>query len=548
MSPWNSVAASVGHARRLFEPVQEQRFRKRRRYNRTRATGRPRCTDEHGTALLRSARIYLVTLWCGIGVSTAAAGDLAAHAQDVRDYLDSVVGDIATLRIADTISDLPQPRLPDGRLDPEFAITPAKVELGKLLFHDPLFSSGSLFDETRATASCASCHFVEAGFRAGQVQSIGLGGSGHIDNQGRARRTAIPSLMAIDEDTTPESALDAVDNPGIVSPSINMVAYFEALQWNGSAFQFGTGELPPVERQVRIAFDNHRMNELGFQRVDEYVPMFETAFPEQSWDPPFLIINLFNIVKAISAYERTVVSNQSPWDAFLAGDDYAMTHEQLDGAELFFGKAGCAACHGGPALGSTAFYALGVAEHPTVRPGQYNLGRFDVTHHEDDMYKFRAMTVRQLKNAGPYFHGGSATSLDDVVRYKNDAIPDQSVPTLSTQFVPLGLTDEDIAALVSFLEDALFDPNMARFVPDALPGGRCFPHDDLPARFDTGCADFGDFDDSGVVDLLDFADFQLCSGGDATVGTGDCRYTDRNGDEVVDRVDYSAFNAAFGGR
>ena len=354
--------------------------------------------------------------------------------------------------------------------------------------------------------------------------------------------------MAIDEDTTPEDALDAVDNPGVVSPSINMVAYFEALQWNGSAFQFGKGDLPAVERQVRIAFDNHRMNELGFQTVDAYIPMFEAAFPEQSWDPPSLIINLFNIVKAIAAYERTVVSNQAPWDAFLAGDDYAMTFEQLDGAELFFGKAGCAACHSGPALGSTAFYALGVAEHPATPPGENNLGRFSVTQDEDDRFKFRAMTVRQLKDAGPFFHGGSVMSLDDVVRYKNDAIPDQAVPTLSSQFVPLGLTDQDIAAIVSFLEKALFDPNMARFVPNELPGQRCFPHNDSASRFDAGCANYGDFDDSGVVDLFDFADFQLCFAGDATVGTGDCRHTDRDGDEAVDRVDYSAFNTALSER
>lgn len=480
-----------------------------------------------------------------VGVAAAdGGGDLEQRAIEVRAFIDSVAGGIDTLRIPHDIHDLPQPLMPNGEIDPRYEITEEKAALGKLLFHDPALSSETGHSETLFTVSCASCHFAEAGFRAGQARSFGAGARGFVDEQGKARRSPVPSLLALDVAPTPLSIYDALDNPGIVSPSINMSGYFNALNWNGLAIQFAPGELPPIERQMRLAFSNHRLGDAEAVATQAYVPLFEAAFPELVGQPIYVLINLETMFEAIGAYERTVVSNQSRWDGFLAGDNLTLSFEELHGAELFFGEANCVACHLGPALGSTTFHALGVAEHPAIPAGQHDLGRFVITQDPADLYKYRAMTVRSLKGCGPFFHGGSAATIEEVIRYKNAAVPDQDIPTLSPLFVPLNLTEQEILDLTAFVEEALYDPNMSRFAPTTLPSGLCLPHDDQTSRYDTGCDAYGDFDDDGDVDLVDFSLFQTCFGGDAGVTVGPCASLDRDGDEVVDLSDYTAFVTA----
>ncbi len=471
--------------------------------------------------------------------STALAGtSLEDRAIEVRAFIDSVTDGIETLTIPEDIHQLPQHRLDDGTIDPIFEITDARVALGKLLFHEPLLNDFNTTPVTHMTVSCATCHFVEAGFRAGQAECFGIGGVGFIDNKGQARRRPIPSLLALDEAPTPVSVTDTLDNPGIVSPSVNMVAYFDEMLWNGLFVT--VVELPAVERQVRAALEAHRIGTDSIHDVPEYLPLFQAAFPDMSDLPPLQLIDNFQIIRSIAAYERTVVSNQSPWDAFLAGDDAAMTHQELDGAELFFGKANCAACHSGPALGSTTYHAFGTAEHPAIPEGEHDLGRFIVTQDPDDRYKFRSMTVRNLRGYGPFFHSGSAQTVEDVIRYKNAGIPDQEIDTLSPLFTPLGLSEDEILALTAFVADALFDPNMERFVPDQLPSGFCFPNNDLPSRYDVDCDLYGDADEDGDVDLADFADFQVCFGSEA-IPDESCIRLDREGDEDIDLDDYAAF-------
>ncbi len=481
-------------------------------------------------------------------MSPALAGDdLEQRAIEVRAFIDSVVGGIETLRIPTDVHDLPQPLLPGGEIDPLYAITDPKVELGKLLFHDPAFSAASAFPETRHTASCATCHLAEAAFRAGVTQSIGVGGRGFLDGTGNAHRAPIPSMLAHEEAITPIAINDGVDNPAIISSSINMVPYFDELHWNGSASRAAPEETPPVERQARMAFEIHRMADATLEQIAEYVPLFEKAFPELAGEPPHILIDLFTIFRAIGAYERTVVSNQSRWDSFLAIDNLALSFEELNGAELFFGAAKCIACHSGPALGSTAYYALGVAEHPARPPDEPDLGRYVVTKDPGDMHKFRAMTVRNLAGAGPFFHGGSAQTVEDVIRYKNDGIPQQPIPTLSTLFAPLNLTEQEILDLTAFVANALHDPNMARFAPADLPSSLCPPNDDQTSRYDAECDEYGDFDDDVDADLADFGLFQSCHAGDANIAGGPCVSFDRDGDESVGLDDYTSFYEAVTG-
>ncbi len=473
----------------------------------------------------------------------AVAGDTALEqrATEVRAYIASVVGDLDTLVIPQDPALLPQPTFNDGTLRPEYVTTPEKVELGKLLFHDPAITAIPADPSTALTASCGTCHFHQASFRAGQVNSLGVGGQGFLDEDGRARRTVVPDTLDGELGPTPDVTFDSIDNPAILSLGILNSVYFEELTWNGRFFLAFEQDLPPLERQVRAALQNHRINADAISDIPGYVDLFTAAFPEMADLPPNELIDLFQIVRAIASYERIVVSNQSPWDAFLAGDDTAMTIEQLNGAELFFGKANCNACHTGPGLESSTYHALGVAEHPLIENGEQDAGRANISQNPDDFFKFRAVGIRSLKGGGPFFHGGSAETLEDVIRYKNAAIPDQMVSTLSPQFVPLNLTEQEILNLTAFVRDGLYDPNLERYTPTAVPSGLCIPNDDQISRYDAVCDLYGDFDLDGDVDLADFGLLQYCHSGDAFQADEDCQMLDRNGDTSVDLLDFATF-------
>ncbi len=475
--------------------------------------------------------------------SLSPAGDvpLEQRAIEVRAFVADVAGDLGALVIPDDISELPQPRFTDGELRSDFVTTPAKIELGRFLFHDPAITSMAIAEGTELTASCATCHFQQAAFRAGQVTAFGVGGQGFLDEQGQARRTPINRLLDDELGPTPVVTFDSIDNPGILSPGILNSVYFEELTWNGAFFLAFETDLPPLERQVRAALENHRINADALREIDEYLDLFAAAFPEQTHLPADELVDLFQIVRAIASYERTVLSNHSPWDAFLGGNNSAMTIEQLNGAELFFGDANCYACHSGRALESSTYHALGVAEHPLVPDGENDPGHSAVTNDPADDFRFRAVGIRGLKGGGPFFHGGSAATIEDVIRYKNEAVPDQTGLPLSPLFVPLNLTGQEIQELTAFVRDALFDPDLDRHVPTFVPSGLCFPNDDQVSRYDTACDVYGDFDFDGDVDLADFGRLQYCHSGDEFLASEDCILLDREGDEHVSLADFAVF-------
>ena len=151
----------------------------------------------------------------------------------------------------------------------------------------------------------------------------------------------------------------------------------------------------------------------------------------------------------------------------------------------------------GPALNSMTFHALGMQELSGA--GTYGdfsddettrLGRGGFTQREEDMYAFKTPQLYNLTDSPFYGHGAEFHSLREVAVYKNRAVPSNpEVPAsrLAPAFQPLGLTDQKIDALVAFLSNALYDPNLMRYVPAALPSGNCFPVNDAQARADLGC-------------------------------------------------------------
>ena len=175
----------------------------------------------------------------------------------------------------------------------------------------------------------------------------------------------------------------------------------------------------------------------------------------------------------------------------------AMTEAQKRGAVVFFTDANCTSCHSSPAFSATRFFALGVNDLDDLvsfnegpEAAKKNLGRGNFTGREEDMFKFKVPTLYNLDGTPFYFHGSSKRSLEEVVEYFDNAIPenpDVPVEQIAAEFKPLNLTQQQRDDLVAFLRYGLKDTNVEHYMPSALPSGRCFPNADMQSRREIGC-------------------------------------------------------------
>ncbi|MBT8401387.1 MAG: hypothetical protein KJO98_12985, partial [Rhodothermia bacterium] len=373
-------------------------------------------------------------------------------------------------------------RLPDSDQlhkipqDPKNPLTDAKVRLGQLLYHETALAVNNRYVDGHETYSCASCHFAQAGFQANLPQGIAEGGLGF--GAAGEGRVANPLYDSHSEEHVP-------DIQPIRSPTTMNSAYQELMLWNG---QFGavgdnhgteaswTGPkesnflgLHGLETQAHAGLAVHRMDGIELSRVTdigEYQDLFSKAFPSAQ-EP----ISRLSAALAIAAYERVLLATEAPFQRWLRGEIRAMNEQELRGAALFFGEAQCSSCHTGPALNSMAFHALGMNDLDGSVDPRFNLdpfngtvpedvrrGRGGFTGNADDDFKFKTPQLYNLKDSPFYGHGASFTSIQDVIKYKNAGVSENShVPSssLSEYFVPLGLSDAEVDDLTAFVRDAL---------------------------------------------------------------------------------------------
>ncbi len=389
-------------------------------------------------------------------------------------------------------------RLAEIPQDPRNPLTEEKIALGRELFHEPGLGTEAKKGEGMFTYSCASCHHSAAGFQAGMQQGIGEGGLG-FGLHGEARSK------------NPHYEISELDIQPIRTPSAMNGAYQKVQLWNGQFGATGMNEgtesswtegtpkeanhfgYEGLEIQAIAGLNVHRMK-VSKEFVDgmHYKKYFDIAFADISEEERY---TREYAGLAIAAYERTILSNEAPFQRWLRGDRDAMTVTQKRGAALFFGKAGCASCHNGPALNEMAFYALGMPD--LNGPGVYGgvdaateKGRGGFTGNPEDNFKFKVPQLYNLKDSPFYGHGGTFSSIREVIEYKNEAVPANSaVPTgqLAEEFVPLKLSADEINALTAFLQNGLYDPSLDRYLPPSLPSGLCFPNNDARSRVELGC-------------------------------------------------------------
>ena len=311
---------------------------------------------------------------------------------------------------------------------------------------------------------------------------------------------------------------DALDSVARNAPSVIGAAFNNRLLLGGFAGEpdSSPGGLNPFgdpaqENLTLLLLDAHRMLEdqsAVLQQIPAFVKLFEDAFPQEAATARAskdmnLLINDETVFRATATFLRTTVTRNTPYDRFLAGDNGALTAQQRRGARLFFtparqGGAGCVSCHAGPMLNKQIedpdvagvgafveenFFNLGLADHPVQAlnriarrdPTFRDDGRREITFRDSDAFKFRSLTLRQLKDGRFFMHNGSFTSVREVVEYFNAGVAQDrtagAASTFSRRFAfprggsarGLGLSRAQVADLTAFLEDGLYDPG---FVTD----------------------------------------------------------------------------------
>ena len=274
--------------------------------------------------------------------------------------------------------------------------TPEKVALGRKLFFGPILSrSGSI--------SCASCHLPDYGFSGNAPLSIGVDG-------GKGRRNA---------------------------PSLLNRAFAQSLFWDGRASTLEIQALEPIQNPVEMGMNLGQL--LERLRADaDYVRAFTGVFDDG--------INAQNIGRALAAFERTLLTGNSPVDRFRNSKFSALSESARQGLWLFESRGACWKCHSGRNFTDEQFHNTGVSWGRVP----LDLGRFEISGKAEEQGSFKTPTLRDVAKTGPYMHDGSLGTLREVVEFYSRGGTQN--PNLDPIMKPLNLSEIEIESLVHFLE------------------------------------------------------------------------------------------------
>jgi cytochrome c peroxidase len=279
--------------------------------------------------------------------------------------------------------------LPNAMESPANPITPAKVELGRMLYYEPRLSKNQKI-------SCNSCH--------------GL------------------STFGVDNEPTSDGHKGQRGDRN--SPTVYNAAGHVAQFWDGRAGTVEEQAKGPVLNPVEMAMPSEKHVIAVLTSMPEYVAAFQKAFPGEAKP-----VTYDNFAKAVGAFERNLVT-PSRWDQYLKGDKNALTEQEKQGF-LKFSDTGCAACHSGAYVGGSLYQKLGVAK---PWPDAKDPGRFNVTKNERDRLMFKVPSLRNIEKTGPYLHNGQVATLEEAIRL------------MAEYEVGKSLAPADVAAIATWLK------------------------------------------------------------------------------------------------
>ena len=294
--------------------------------------------------------------------------------------------------------------LPPVDIPADNPLTVEGVELGRMLFYEPLLSGDG-------TQACASCHMQSAGFTDSDRYSTGIDGI-----QGNRNAMVVFNL-----------------------------AWSPTLFWDGRESSLEDQALDPIVNPIEM----HETWANAAEKLNahsEYPELFKKAFDIDEIDSNY-------VVKAIAQFERTLISGNSKWDQWIRGE-VILTEQELRGWDLFnidgpIVGADCFHCHTAPHFTDFTFHNNGLDGDEDFT----DLGLYQVTENEVDKAKFKTPTLRNIEVTGPYMHDGRFASLEEVIEHYNSGGHASSTidPLMKNIGEGLLLSPEDKQALIAFL-------------------------------------------------------------------------------------------------
>ncbi|MCF7569062.1 cytochrome-c peroxidase [Sabulilitoribacter arenilitoris] len=328
-----------------------------------------------------------------------------------------------------------------------------KINLGRLLFFDPILSGNK-------DVACATCHHPDNGYAEFRDLSIGANGKGFGINRKFNNPNNIPFVKR-----NAHTVLNTAFNG--ITPSKHYNPEDAPMFWDSRVNSLEAQAIEPIKAFEEMRGAHYTEAEiltevvLRLKNIPEYKVLFKTVFNEEE-EP----ISIENIGKAIAAYERTLVTNNSRFDKYMRGDTNSMSLGEKEGFELFK-KVGCVNCHNGPMFSDYKIHTLSVPENDKLDK---------VDDGFEKQFGFRTPTLRNLRFTTPYMHNGTLPNLKMVLEFyedlsfnksRNIEVATNAIDTLAKN---LTLKVKDMSSIISFL-NTLNDEGFDKTIPEKVPSG-----------------------------------------------------------------------------
>jgi cytochrome c peroxidase len=283
----------------------------------------------------------------------------------------------------------------------ENSYSEASAHLGQTLFFDPVLSGAR-------SRSCATCHNPSLSWGDGLAHAVGEG----------------QVAMALR------------------APTLLNVAWIPRLGWDGKFHDLESVAFVPITSATNMNLPEPMVIE-RLASIPGYVRSFAAAFGKGP-------VTRRKIEAALATYQRTIVSGTAPFDHWVAGDEQAIDQSAKRGFDIFTGKGRCSDCHSGWAFTDSSFHDVGIAQGDDIGRGRFFPNSIKLR------YAFKTPTLRDVARRAPYMHDGSLATLRDVIAlYDRGGI---ERPSRSASIAPLGLTENEKADLVAFLQTLTSPP------------------------------------------------------------------------------------------
>ena len=330
--------------------------------------------------------------------------------------------------------------------------SPEKVKLGKLLFFDPILSGDR-------DVACATCHHPSHGFAELLDISIGVNGQGFGSKRRFRQGNDIPFTKR-NSPTVINTAYNGIDFAHDYEPDK------APMFWDLRVQSLENQALEPIKALEEMRGREYSSEEIipeilnRVRTLPVYRQLFKLVFGGKD------AITKENLAKAIAAYERSLITNNSRFDRYMRGDETAISLSEKDGFEQFI-QSGCGSCHNGPMFSDFQEHVLGVPDNPKL--SELDMGI-------DSKFAFRTPSLRNLRFTAPYMHNGSFSSLKRVLEFYEDIsggkmrnpnlVKGQIDPLIKEVDLKVG----EMASIISFL-NTLNDDSFDKSEPESVPSG-----------------------------------------------------------------------------